>query len=140
MRFKLTRMCYVTISWIKKFCKPELDLCLWYHLLCDIVIRYQIPTKCLLALKGPTWFLIQVFWYESNIDRLHTQKMNQHFLWRSIKNIEIQCYHCDANTRIFDNFFLNCFDVIKSLTELDGRLTWGKLSLSSRPSTFSMIP
>ena len=55
---------------------------------------------------------IQVFRYESGGDALHTQNMNHNVLSRSIRDAESLCYLSNANTMIFEYYFLHFSDVI----------------------------
>ena len=66
---------------------------------------------------------IQTFQYESGSDALLAQNMNHNVLSRSL-----------MPTRWFSSTIFFTFSMLSSLTEVDGRLAWGKFSTTSRPS------
>lgn len=56
---------------------------------------------------------VQIFWYESIINKLHTQNFNQNMLIQSIGDGEILCYLSGDFTTIFKHcFFFNLFGVV----------------------------
>ena len=76
---------------------------------------------------------IKIFRYDSGGDALHTQNMNPYVLSRPIRDVESVCYLSNANTTISDTI-LSTFSMLSSLTEVDGRLAWGKFPTTSRSS------
>jgi len=66
---------------------------------------------------------IQVFWYESGGDALHTQNINQNVLSQSIRDVKILCYLSNSREVLSRRMKVSfTFSMLSSLTEMDGRL------------------